>query len=101
MNRHTRGPWHLIMSDNATPHITHEGGDHTDIDDLSARVCIMPAEIMQSFNSLANARLISAAPELLHACQMMLVCMNLADWEGDPAAIAARYAIKKATGEPA
>lgn len=46
----------------------------------------------------ANARLICAAPELLEACQMLLVCMNLANWEGDPAAEKARLAIAKATG---
>lgn len=46
-----------------------------------------------------NAMLMAAAPELLEACQMMLVCMKLANWEGDEAAIRARAAIQRATGE--
>lgn len=69
-NKHTPGPWHVVMSDNATPFIQHEcGDDWTDIDDRTSRVCHMPAEIMESFNSLNNARLIAAAPELLEALQ--------------------------------
>ena len=65
---YTKGPWHVVGSDNATPHIQHErGGDWTDIDDLSSRVCVMPAEIMNSYNAWENARLIAAAPDLLEA----------------------------------
>ncbi|RQR97029.1 MULTISPECIES: hypothetical protein [unclassified Burkholderia] len=46
-----------------------------------------------------DAHLIAAAPELFEACQMMLVCMSLANWEGDFAAEKARAAIAKALGE--
>lgn len=49
----------------------------------------------------ADALLIAAAPELLEACKMMLFNMNLAGWENDDAAIRARAAIQKATGEQA
>lgn len=62
----TPGPWHVVLSDNATPHILHEHGcDSTDCADLSSRVCVMPAEIVANYNSLTNAHLIAAAPELL------------------------------------
>lgn len=40
----------------------------------------------------------AAAPDLLEACQRLLVCMNLAGWENDDAAITARAAVAKATG---
>lgn len=71
--KHTAGPWHLVASDNWTLHIQHEhGNDWTDINDLDSRVCVMPAEIMQSYNALANGRLMSAAPDLLAALQDML-----------------------------
>lgn len=68
--KHTPGPWHVVMSDNATPFIQHEcGDDWTDIDDRTSRVCHMPAEIMENFNSLNNAKLIAAAPDLLAALE--------------------------------
>jgi len=58
----TQGAWRIAMSNNGTPIINHEHGhDQTDPGDLSSRVCAMPAEIAQHFNSLANARLIAAA----------------------------------------
>lgn len=70
MSKHTKGPWHVVLSDNATPHIMHENGhDFTDISEISSCVCVMPAEITYSYNSLANARLIAAAPELLEALE--------------------------------
>lgn len=71
--KHTPGPWHLVMSDNATPFIQHEhGADWTDADDWTSRVCIMPPEITRDFNALANARLIAAAPDLLAALEMVV-----------------------------
>ena len=73
MSGHTKGPWHVVLSDNATPFIQHENGsDWTDIDDRSSRICHMPAEIMENFNSMNNARLIAAAPELLEALQNIM-----------------------------
>lgn len=36
---------------------------------------------------------------LVEACNRLLVCMKLANWEGDDAAIYARTAIAKATGQ--
>lgn len=49
--------------------------------------------------SREEAHLMAAAPELLEACKRLLVCMNLAKWEGDDAAIYARATIAKATAE--
>ena len=90
----TPGPWHLRLSDNATPHILH--GDATaDLDDMAHRVCVMPAEIMQSFNSFANARLIAAAPDLLQALEGVVRVADRATVEFD----SARAAIAKAKGE--
>jgi hypothetical protein len=37
----------------------------------------MPAEIMHDYNSLANARLIAAAPEMLEALKMAESCLDL------------------------
>ena len=62
---HTPGPWHLRVSDNGTPHIEHGDCMRDDVGDLIHRVCVMPAEITMTFNSLANARLIAVAPDLL------------------------------------
>lgn len=92
--QHTPGPWHLVMSDNATPFIMHESGsDLTDLSDLSSLVCHMPAEISRNFNSLENARLIAAAPELLEA----LVAVMHSKTES--ALSMARKAIAKAEGK--
>ncbi len=68
----TPGPWHLRLSDNATPHIEHGDCLLDDVGELKNRICVMPSEIVQSFNSFANARLIAAAPELLEALEWAL-----------------------------
>jgi len=60
--KYTEGPWKVVMSDNATPHIMTR--DAYEIDEREALVCVMPAEITRNYNSLANARLIAAAPEM-------------------------------------
>lgn len=72
MSAHTPGPWAMRLSDNATPYITHgkcADGSEPGLDDLANRICVMPAEISQSYNSFANARLIAAVPELLEALE--------------------------------
>jgi len=67
MSKHTPGPWCLRVSDNGTPHIEHGDCLRYEVGDLLNRVCVMPAEISMNFNSLNNARLMAAAPELLEA----------------------------------
>jgi len=100
---HTPGPWHVVGSDNATPHIMHEGGkDRYDIDDHTSIVCVMPAEILHSYNSWANARLIAAAPDLLEICQAFIAQLGGPEGyfptAGKPLTDQMRAAIAKATG---
>ena len=100
MSKFTPGPWHLRLSNNATPHIEHGDCFRDEVGELDNRICVMPAEIVQSFNSFANAQLIAAAPELLEALQAIV---NSA--AANQAAVIypliddARAAIAKATGE--
>lgn len=72
-SKHTPGPWHVVLSDNATPHIMHEHGDDwADVGDATSLVCHTPAEITRSYNALANARLIAAAPDMHEALHDLL-----------------------------
>lgn len=106
MHNPTPGPWFMRLSDNATPHIMHGKdplhGGIPEIDELANLICVMPAEIMQSFNSFANARLIAAAPELLAMLIEVLDKVPLTDSTRDavPTAAKARAVIAKATGRP-
>lgn len=79
---HTPGPWHVRLSDNATPHIEHGNCMLDEVGELRNRICVMPAEVTQPFNSLANARLIAAAPELYEALQAAVDygCMTGDEW---------------------
>jgi len=106
----TPGPWHVVLSDNATPHIMHEHGDDcSDYSDRGSLVCVMPAEIMQCYNSLANARLIAAAPDLYAALEAMLEVHGVTQEYADKhieipqswveASEIARAALKRARGE--
>ena len=92
--QHTPGPWHLRLSNNATPHIEHGDCFRDEVGELDNRICVMPSEITQSFNSFANARLIAAAPDLLEALEHVIYWDN-----GKPEWEMARAAIAKATGE--
>lgn len=105
MSAHTPGPWHLVLSNNATPFVMHEhGDDRTDIQDLASIICIMPAEITRSYNSFANARLIAAAPELLQVLKDIEAMLNagldasIVMDENSPMRDAMRDAIRKAEG---
>lgn len=70
----TKGPWHVLLSDNATPFVMHsQGEDGSDYEDLTSRICVMPAEIMHSYNSYQNARLIAKAPELVQALEEVVI----------------------------
>ena len=110
MNKHTPGPWHLRMSGNATPIIEHGDCHLNEVGSLDHRICAMPAGITRDYNSLENARLIAAAPDLLAALQEVVRV-----FESNPASISdtvwvtgnrpetlydhCRAAIAKATGE--
>ncbi len=101
-NKFTPGPWHVVLSDNATPFIQHEGGqDWSDIDDRSSRICHLPAEVMEDFNSLNNAHLIASAPDLLLALEDLLrdACEPMDSATTDYFRNQARAAIDKARGE--
>ena len=100
----TPGPWHLRMSDNATPHIEHGDCLLDEVGNLQNRICVMPAEIMQSYNSLANTRLIAAAPDLIEALQdaekwLVLLEADKISLRGIEVIQKARAAIAKARGE--
>lgn len=105
MSKHTPGPWRCSKSEqfgDTRFYISQQEGatytpNYSDVATLIAEtICGEYGRIQE-----ANARLIAAAPELLEACKMMLFNMNLAGWENDDAAISARAAIQKATGEQA
>lgn len=90
MSKHTPGPWRYKRhSVDSNYMLIYCSSDNSDGDNI------------RGYCGEANARLIAAAPELLEACKMLLVNMNLAGWENDYAAIRARAAIQKATGEQA
>lgn len=59
----TRGPYLVVLSDNATPFIMHNGGgDWTDYNDEDSVVVALPARYQ---NALANAKMLAAAPDLV------------------------------------
>lgn len=93
--QHTPGPWtrkRAIPDDDTISRLVFAG------DDLIATVHDLDGAGHEAF---ANARLISAAPELLEALRAMLATVH--DEERDDATVAAvaaaRAAIAKATGE--
>ncbi len=103
MSKHTPGPWH---------HTGREFNDVRDSDDELVAVALhlrvgQPERSVQEAE--ANARLIAAAPELLEALKTAMqqletdaIFMSLSGANGDhqaKAALIARAAIAKATGE--
>lgn len=100
MSEHSKGKWQV--SDNTQFWKTNpysittsaKGVHRTTIANLPARATISSEE------REANARLIAAAPELLHALRIMLaVCWDLEIDEPVYATALARAVIAKATGE--
>jgi hypothetical protein len=76
----TEGPWRMVLSDNATPHINHmKGEDFCDCGDLTSLVCVMPAEITMSFNSYPNGKLMALAPQMAKALLAAHKLANAAD----------------------
>jgi hypothetical protein len=103
MGKHTPGPWGINIE---SPHIIYEANKGSCIawlydDDMPA---------VPEWERIANARLISAAPEMLEALKALTeeYCMNVdqtrhggfvIEPETEDCIIAARSAIKKATGQ--
>lgn len=56
----TKGEWQVRLSENATPLILHGDLSRGDIYDPQKTICGMPAEIMNIYNSHANAAIIVA-----------------------------------------
>lgn len=84
--QHTPGPWHVA----------------NDVQIRSEKHQIAKVWMMRNGEGNANARLIAAAPDLLEALQMLAdVDFGACEWRGEAeiAAIKARAAISKATGE--
>lgn len=100
-NMHTKGPW-IVDETNAlgaygvwTDYVTHPGSDG---EGYGSQICSMlPSERQDREQRDADARLISAAPELLEICKR-LVDANV-DTPGEIIREAQKV-ILKATGEP-
>lgn len=95
MSKHTKGPWAVL-----TPNPLWCGRPIDDyaitVDDHDTWICTGPTwDEDKHDESLANARLIAAAPELLEALLGVVAVADRATAEFD----AARAAILKATGE--
>lgn len=109
MNAHTPGPWNVL------PWFSPSGAEITTVQALNRTVADCPGE---DETAKANARLISAAPDLLKALEALLseryACESIIlDAEGkpesfdangmwtcdSPASVASRLAIAKARGE--
>ena len=101
--KHTPGPWTIGQpSEYGTHNANHifAGGDgiahvygiamHTTLEEA--------AKMSRSAEGLANARLLAAAPDLLEALRAVLDCGSAIH---EPAYMAGRAAIAKATGEQA
>ncbi len=99
MNKHTLGKWEVHIDQNGWPFVSV--GFNTPDGWIVAEVCAFDCLDPEA---MANARLISAAPELLAACDLFMKARrkqwpNGVALEQAEAAVAA--AIAKARGEPA
>ena len=86
--KHTPGPW----IQDKWGHVKQTNGESVPFGGVTLAMS-------NSDEIRANDRLVATAPELLEACQRLMICMKLANWEGDDAALFANAAIQKATGE--
>lgn len=98
VGRHTRGPWELMPEEPDKPYLRIRGtvvGGRFKIANVLAPVYanVPPWEAEET---LANARLIAAAPELLDALQWTARALH----HEHPAAVKARATIAKALGVP-
>ena len=96
MTQHTLGPWAIEKCDDTYVAISGEGWD------WFAKVVVkMSDESEQSLEGLANARLISASPDLLHALELARDHLEVCNGEGeeDEALETIKAAIRKAIGQ--
>ena len=93
----TPGPWAAGVRVGGFIDITHSSNKPGDI---TRALCRVQSRITWAAESMANARLIAAAPELLAALECALEWLEQWDAENDLVP-AARAAIAKATGESA
>jgi hypothetical protein len=106
MSKHTKGPWTLLPAESDKDYLrirgTQLGGRYKVANVHQWRYEGMPDSIRQhdDAESMANARLIAAAPEMLEALKSALWRMQQYDYQAMEGTIAkARAAIAKATGE--
>ncbi len=112
--QHTKGPWHyaLTVVDNGDEYLAIIGTPNGNEDNLPHRGAFIGKITGKRERREANARLISAAPDLLYQLQSVLDRLEVtierlpdtqenAEWEHDTVAIfdEARAAIAKAKGE--
>lgn len=90
--KHTPGPWHIGMKPG--PMIYGPKGEQ--VADMRHKPFTLVSEIDES---VANVRLISAAPDLLAALESLLDDADVCEVAGDDAIRQARAAIAKASGE--
>jgi hypothetical protein len=87
--KHTPGPWRMVEC----PEI-HDEGNAYEIEVDGQTI----AHIYASEDMDANARLVSAAPDMLEALKAALLRLDHHDAQSAPEALQCRDAIKKAEG---
>lgn len=102
--KHTKGPWKAGRSDMATIHFPSDEDGYSSKWVYAGKKYIAVAsgrDVEEWDEVMANARLISAAPDLLEACQALLAHLSSDgdDDKDDDALERIEWAIAKATGE--
>lgn len=91
--KHTPGPWNAVeLSYNSSAYYIYGSGK----DKRSLAVAHIPRSTIQPME--ANARLIAAAPDLLAALKLLLVCVDDEGRQREEPFVSVRAAIAKATG---
>ncbi len=90
---HTPGPWHVKVFDDGAFMLA--AGP---VDDLTSCIIATREAHPEPAEGRANARLIAAAPDLLEACEMLLMLSLPIDVSGESMVAKARAAVAKARG---
>ena len=80
MSKHTQGPWQVLPAEDDKPYIRIRGtrlGQRYKVANVVSPVDFMPEKELKE--TIANARLIAAAPELLEALKWHLDALDLGD----------------------